>query len=170
MSMDRALQTYIEESHGLLEEMESILLRLESEPQDDETVNAMFRAAHTIKGSAGLFGLDAIVVFTHVVENVLEAVRDGTLAVSGELVELLLECRDHIGLLITVVAESGAALDAEQSVAGEALVARLRAFMGGRRWVTPACRPYTKTRWPRAAAARSRATTGTCRSPSGATS
>ena len=131
MSMDRALQTYIEESHGLLEEMESILLRLESEPQDDETVNAMFRAAHTIKGSAGLFGLDAIVVFTHVVENVLEAVRDGTLAVSGELVELLLECRDHIGLLITVVAESGAALDAEQSVAGEALVARLRAFMGG---------------------------------------
>lgn len=41
--MDRALQTYIEESHGLLEEMESILLRLESEPQDDETVNAIDR-------------------------------------------------------------------------------------------------------------------------------
>ncbi len=131
MSMDQALQTYIEESHGLLEEMETILLRLESEPQDDETVNAMFRAAHTIKGSAGLFGLDAIVAFTHVVENVLEAVRDGTLAVTGELVELLLKCRDHIGLLITVVAESGAALDAAQSAAGEALVARLRVFMGG---------------------------------------
>lgn len=131
MSMDQALQTYIEESHGLLEEMEAILLRLESEPQDDETVNAMFRAAHTIKGSAGLFGLDAIVAFTHVVENVLEAVRDGTLAVNGELVELLLKCRDHIGLLITVVAETGTALDAQQAAAGEALAARLRAFLGG---------------------------------------
>ncbi|OJZ19959.1 MAG: hypothetical protein BGP21_00650 [Thiobacillus sp. 65-29] len=130
--MDQALQTYIEESHGLLEEMEAILLRLESEPQDDETVNAMFRAAHTIKGSAGLFGLDAIVAFTHVVENVLEAVRDGTLAVNGELVELLLKCRDHIGLLITVVAETGTALDAQQAAAGEALAARLRAFLGGR--------------------------------------
>lgn len=129
MSMDPALQTYIEESQGLLEDMERILLRLESEPQQDaETVNAMFRAAHTIKGSAGLFGLDAIVAFTHVVENILEAVRDGTLAAHGELVGLLLECRDHIGLLIAVVAESGAELDAGQAAAGAALVARLRAF------------------------------------------
>ncbi len=131
MSMDQALQTYIEESHGLLEEMEAILLRLENEPQDDETVNAMFRAAHTIKGSAGLFGLDAIVAFTHVVENVLEEVRDGALSVDGELVELLLECRDHIGLLIAVVAESGGALDAAQTAAGEALAGRLRARRGG---------------------------------------
>jgi len=90
--MDQALQTYIEESRGLLDEMEGILLRLESEPQEEETVNAMFRAAHTIKGSAGLFGLDAIVAFTHVVENVLDEVRGGTLAVNGELVELLLKC------------------------------------------------------------------------------
>jgi len=113
--MDQALQTYIEESRGLLEEMEGILLRLESEPQEEETVNAMFRAAHTIKGSAGLFGLDAIVAFTHVVENALDEVREGALAVNGELVELLLKCCDHIGLLITVVAEAGETLDAERN-------------------------------------------------------
>jgi two-component system chemotaxis sensor kinase CheA len=129
--MDQALQTYIEESRGLLDEMESILLRLESEPQDEETVNAMFRAAHTIKGSAGLFGLDAIVAFTHVVENVLDEVREGTQAVNGELVELLLKCCDHIGLLITVVAEAGEMLDTEQAAAGEAIVAALRSLMGG---------------------------------------
>lgn len=131
MSMDQALQTYIEEGRGLLEEMEGILLRLESEPQEEETVNAMFRAAHTIKGSAGLFGLDAIVAFTHVVENALDEVREGALAVNGELVELLLKCCDHIGLLITVVAETGEALDAEQAAAGEAIAAALRSLLGG---------------------------------------
>ena len=128
--MDHALQTYIEEGRGLLEEMEGILLRLESEPQEEETVNAMFRAAHTIKGSAGLFGLDAIVAFTHVVENALDEVREGALAVNGELVELLLKCCDHIGLLITVVAETGEALDAEQAAAGEAIAAALRSLLG----------------------------------------
>lgn len=131
MNMDQALQTYIEESRGLLDEMESILLRLESEPQDEEMVNAMFRAAHTIKGSAGLFGLDAIVAFTHVVENVLDEVREGTQAVNGELVELLLKCCDHIGLLVTVVAEAGETLDTEQAAAGEAIAAALRSLMGG---------------------------------------
>ncbi len=131
MSMDQALQTYIEESRGLLEEMEGILLRLESEPQEEETVNAMFRAAHTIKGSAGLFGLDAIVAFTHVVENALDEVREGALAVDGELVELLLTCCDHIGLLIAVVAEAGEALDAEQAAAGAAIAAALRSLLGG---------------------------------------
>jgi len=131
VGMDQALQTYIEESRGLLDEMEGILLRLESEPQEEEAVNAMFRAAHTIKGSAGLFGLDAIVAFTHVVENVLDEVRGGTLAVNGELVELLLKCCDHIGLLISVVAETGEALDAEQAAAGEAIAAALRSLLGG---------------------------------------
>ncbi len=131
MSMDQALQTYIEESRGLLEEMEGILLRLESEPQEEETVNAMFRAAHTIKGSAGLFGLDAIVAFTHVVENALDEVREGALSINGELVELLLTCCDHIGLLIAVVAEAGEALDAEQAAAGAAIAAALRSLLGG---------------------------------------
>ncbi|WP_296753676.1 chemotaxis protein CheA [Thiobacillus sp.] len=129
--MDQALQTYIEESRGLLEEMEGILLRLESEPQEEETVNAMFRAAHTIKGSAGLFGLDAIVAFTHVVENALDEVREGALSINGELVELLLTCCDHIGLLIAVVAEAGEALDAEQAAAGAAIAAALRSLLGG---------------------------------------
>lgn len=131
MSMEQALQTYIEESRGLLVEMESILLRLESEPQqDEESINAMFRAAHTIKGSAGLFGLDAIVAFTHVVENVLDKLREGVLEMNGDLVELLLHCCDHIGLLIAMVAEAGEALDTEQAAAGAALISGLQRVLG----------------------------------------
>lgn len=130
MNMEQALQTYIEESRGMLDEMEGILLRLETEPQDEEMVNAMFRAAHTIKGSAGLFGLDEIVAFTHVVENALDEVRDGELLVNGEFVELLLKCCDHIGLLITIVAEDGEAISAEESAAGEVLIGALKILMG----------------------------------------
>jgi len=108
-----ALQTYIEESYELLEEMEEILLRLDQENEDDkqESLNAIFRAAHTIKGSAGLFGLDFIVAFTHGVESLLDQLRDGEIAVSADLTALLLSCGDHISDLIDLVASGSDAPD-----------------------------------------------------------
>ena len=65
LDLGDALQTFFAESRSLLQDMEAGLLRLESAPDDAEAINAIFRAAHTIKGSAGLFGLDDIVAFTH---------------------------------------------------------------------------------------------------------
>ncbi len=65
MNLDQALQTFIAESRELLDDMETSLLSLDAAP-DDEAINAIFRAAHTIKGSAGLFGLNHVVAFTHV--------------------------------------------------------------------------------------------------------
>jgi len=64
----------------------------------------LFRAAHTIKGSAGLFSLDHIVSFTHVVESLLDQVRAGKLRIADALVGLLLSCRDHISALVEAVA------------------------------------------------------------------
>lgn len=61
--MIRPCKTYIAEARELLEEMESALLTLENEPDNSELIGAIFRAAHTIKGSAGLFGLQPIVSF-----------------------------------------------------------------------------------------------------------
>ncbi len=58
LDLDQALQTYIAEARELLQDMEDALLRLEVDPNDADTIGAIFRAAHTIKGSAGLFGLD----------------------------------------------------------------------------------------------------------------
>ena len=63
MSMDEALNAFIQEARDLLEQMEGALLVLEQQPDDGESINAVFRAAHTIKGSAGIFGLDGIVAF-----------------------------------------------------------------------------------------------------------
>lgn len=107
MNLEQALQTFIVESRELLQDMESCLLRLESAPDDSDTLNAIFRAAHTIKGSAGMFGLDLVVSFTHIVESVLDKLRDGDIVVNGEVVALLLKCGDYIGELVTVVAVNG---------------------------------------------------------------
>lgn len=128
MNLDQALHTFVAEAGELLVEMEDALLRLETEPGNEELVHAMFRAAHTIKGSAGLFGLDAIVAFTHVVENALDKVRNGELAVSGDLVAVLLPCRDHVERLLGFIPDM--ALDDETVAAGEALLGQLRRFMG----------------------------------------
>jgi two-component system chemotaxis sensor kinase CheA len=129
MNLDEALKTFIIESRELLEQMENALLRIEQEPDDAEIINAIFRAAHTIKGSAGLFGLDHVVAFTHVAESVLDRVRSGELQIDSELVALLLESRDHIGGLIEhVAAGENPGDEAEQR--GGTLIARLNAYLG----------------------------------------
>jgi two-component system chemotaxis sensor kinase CheA len=128
MDLDQALQTFLSESRELLEEMESALLAVEQAGERDELVNAIFRAAHTIKGSAGLFSLDPIVAFTHVVESVLDQVRGGSLAITEPLVALLLSCRDHISALVEAVA-TDPEVDAGLTLQGEPLVAALRAHL-----------------------------------------
>ena len=60
MNLEDALQTFIVESRDLLQQMEEALLRIEQSPDDLDLINAIFRAAHTIKGSAGLFGLGVV--------------------------------------------------------------------------------------------------------------
>jgi two-component system chemotaxis sensor kinase CheA len=106
MNLDDVLQTFIAESRELLEDMESALLALGTPGEHSEAVNAIFRAAHTIKGSSGLFGLDHIVAFTHVVESVLDDVRAQRIAIDESLVALMLGCADHMAALIDAL-ESG---------------------------------------------------------------
>ncbi len=132
MSLDlgEALQTFFAESRSLLLEMEEALLRLEDAPDDSEAVNAVFRAAHTIKGSSGLFGLDDIVAFTHKAENVLDRVRNNELPLDEELIGLLLACRDHIERLLDCASDN-AEVDNDIRDQGAALSARLGQCMGG---------------------------------------
>lgn len=143
--MDDALQTLIIESRELLQHMEEALLALEQTPDDAEAVNAIFRAAHTIKGSAGLFSLDHIVAFTHVAESVLDRVRDHRLAMSPALGGLMLEVCDHLGWLIDGVAARQAPDDA-LSGRSEAILARLREYQ------TPSALPpqldFSDVDWP----------------------
>jgi two-component system, chemotaxis family, sensor kinase CheA len=98
--LDENVQIFISEAVELLEEMETALLELESSDGDEEILGLIFRAAHTIKGSAGLFGFDHIIEFTHVVENVLDDMRNCIIPISSELITTLMRSKDQIGALI----------------------------------------------------------------------
>jgi len=146
MDLDDALETFILECRELLEDMETALLAVEDADEKSEMVNAIFRAAHTIKGSSGLFSLDHIVAFTHVVESVLDRVRGGKLTLSVDLVAVLLACCDHMGALVNGVAAGDAAGTPELLAQGNPLVDQLRAYLDGGKpaaaaVVTPAPRP-----------------------------
>ncbi|MEW5008253.1 MAG: chemotaxis protein CheA [Cycloclasticus sp.] len=121
-----ALIIFTQEAKDLLEEMESSLLSLEDEPDDSETVNSVFRAMHTIKGSAGLFGFNPVVAFTHEAETVLDHVRNGERAIDAALISVLLDCKDHTAVLLEFCVESpDAELTDELSAAGDELVKQL---------------------------------------------
>lgn len=130
MNIDEALHTFIAESRELLQNMEDALLRIEQSPDDEELINAIFRAAHTIKGSAGLFGLDDIVAFTHVAESALDRVRNGELRIEGELVAVLLSSCDHLVVLIEHLAAGGGEPTAEIQEKSKAIVTGLNEFLG----------------------------------------
>ncbi|TWI54851.1 two-component system chemotaxis sensor kinase CheA [Pseudomonas duriflava] len=130
MNIDDVLKIFIAESQELLQQMEDALLQIEQNPQDPDLINAIFRAAHTIKGSAGLFGLDTIVSFTHVAESVLDRIRSGELAFDDVLAALFLKVCDHLNGLVSHIA-AGLSLDDLDTAAqeqGMSLVASLSQY------------------------------------------
>ena len=98
--LEKGRAAYQVEAAELLEELESSLLELEHTPEDQDLINRVFRAMHTIKGSGGMFGYTAIEQFTHEIENVYNAVRDGKIKIDRKLIDLTLEAGDHIRQLL----------------------------------------------------------------------
>ncbi len=126
MSIDDARQTFAHEAKELLHEMEDALLSMEEAPEDEEYLNSVFRSMHTIKGAAGVFGFDSVVAFTHPVETVMDAVRNGERAIDSDLIAVLLECKDHTAALVEhVLSGDGEALPPDLQAHGEALLSRL---------------------------------------------
>ena len=123
--MDELTGVYIQECREQLADMEAGLLRLEQAPDDRDNLNGIFRAAHTIKGGAGVIECRFIEHFTHGVENLLDALRNGDFAVTGGMATLLLECCDQMVDLIDVLAAQSTAPDADVQARGDALTQRL---------------------------------------------
>lgn len=105
MEIDENIQIFISEGEELLQDMEDALLELEASDNDDEVLGKIFRAAHTIKGSAGLFGFDHIIHFTHIVENVLDDMRNCLIPTSSELITVLMRSRDYMSSLLAGLSE-----------------------------------------------------------------
>ena len=117
MSSPDPVETFRQEAKELLEQIEQDLLNLAARPDDRETVDAVFRGLHTLKGSGAMFGFDALAAFTHHCETAFDRVRKGEVAASAELVSAVLAAGDHMRAL--------AAGETGQDGADEALLADL---------------------------------------------
>ena len=95
--MDEILSVFSVEAREQLEAMEAGLMQLEQGDRDPETINAVFRAAHTIKGGAGVVEIHSVEKFTHVLENVLDRLRNGEIEVS-EIGRA--SCRERVYVLV----------------------------------------------------------------------
>jgi len=94
IDMSQFFQVFFDETEELLAEMEKLLLAVDISAPDEEDLNAIFRAAHSIKGGAGTFGLTDLTEVTHVLENLLDRIRKGEMALTAEHVDAFLAAKD----------------------------------------------------------------------------
>lgn len=128
-SLNKALETFFIESRELLDTMEMSLLQIEKGDFDDETINSIFRAIHTIKGSSGMFGLNNIESFTHVLENILDEARNNTIQIDEELISILFDSNDHIGhMLDEIESNEDDTLSKERQDKSKELITRLESY------------------------------------------
>ncbi len=97
---DRHTETFIQEAYELLEVLETSLLELEVNTNDEELIQKIFRALHTIKGSGGMFGYVDVASFVHDIETVYDNIRNHKLEVNEDIIELTLKACDVIKLMI----------------------------------------------------------------------
>ena len=100
MKTSNPAQTFLNEAEDLLARIEEIALELQPGQPAGETINQIFRAFHTLKGSGAMFGFDHLAEFTHHVETVLDQVREGLVPVTEPLIQLLLRAKDQIKRLL----------------------------------------------------------------------
>ncbi|MGN6461498.1 MAG: chemotaxis protein CheA [Pseudolabrys sp.] len=101
--LENLKQTFFEECSEALQQIEAGLTELREGVNSDETINAVFRSVHSVKGGAGIFGFDALVDFAHVFETVLDAIRSDRLSVTPDVVDVLLPANDVLSDLIAMI-------------------------------------------------------------------
>ncbi|MDZ7888510.1 MAG: chemotaxis protein CheA [Pseudomonas sp.] len=134
--MSQFLGVFFEEAEEHLAALEHLLLTLDVAQPDAEALNGIFRAAHSIKGSSGMFGFDDLTAVTHVLETLLDKVRSGQIALQAQMIDVLLESRDVLAQLLAAHKHE----TPDPSIAVQATVARLQALIdqqGSAREVVP---------------------------------
>ncbi len=128
--MTEELEIFLEDCDDQLQMMEDALVDMQSNGASERSIGTIFRAVHTIKGSAGMFGFEDIVTFTHIGENLFDSIRQGNVAVSEEMISLFLLCKDHIDVLISLLTEEEELRNAKKEV-GDNLIKRLEGYLPG---------------------------------------
>jgi two-component system chemotaxis sensor kinase CheA len=129
--MEELFSVFAQEAREQLTAMEDGLLRMEQGDQDSDTLAAIFRAAHTIKGASGVVEIHHVEKFTHILENLLDKLRNNELQMTGDIITALLKGCDHIGDLLDRVDQGNMDEDPALQQSGETTADLLRSFTGG---------------------------------------
>src|SRR5262245_542192 len=101
-SLDQLKLTFFDECSEALQQIETGLTEMQDGTSTDDTINAIFRSVHSVKGGAGIFGFEDLVNFAHVFETVLDTMRNGKLTATHEIMDVLLQANDILSDLITM--------------------------------------------------------------------
>ncbi|HHV60376.1 MAG TPA: chemotaxis protein CheA [Clostridiaceae bacterium] len=96
MGKEQYIEVFIEETREHLQNLTQMLLQLEKNPEDKETINEIFRSAHTLKGMSGTMGFESMSGLTHKMEDVLDLIRTDKIMVEPYIVDLLFKCLDSL--------------------------------------------------------------------------
>ena len=141
MAFDHAkfLARFVEEAREHCSRIGIGLLNLEKSPGDPETLNGLFRAAHTVKGAARMMKLGGVAALAHRMEDVLDAVRGGRVCCDAALSDLLLRAVDTLSTLLDRISSEGVSGEAPEAVRSRAHF--LPSLPGGRGAAREVCRP-----------------------------
>lgn len=126
--MNELQEQFVIEARELIRQATDDLIALERDGSAPERIDRVFRAFHTLKGSAGVVELPAMTLLLHAAEDLLAAVRSGAVAISGEIIDLSLACLDQVSHWVDEF-ETAAALPANAGDSGRAMAERLRALL-----------------------------------------
>lgn len=107
MDVSQYLEIFLDETKEHLQSLNTEILNLEQDPENTDTINEIFRAAHSLKGMAGTMGYKRMQALTHDMENVFSEVRTGTIKVNGNLIDILFQCLDALEEYTNTIQESG---------------------------------------------------------------
>ncbi|MEK6662455.1 MAG: chemotaxis protein CheA [Pseudomonadota bacterium] len=113
VDMSQFYEVFFEEAAEHLASMEGLLLKLDINAPDSDELNAIFRAAHSIKGGSGTFGFTDMTGVTHILENLLDKIRKGELALRQEMIDVFLEAGDVLKAQLDAHRSGGASVDEE---------------------------------------------------------
>lgn len=128
MDVSQYLEIFIDETKEHLESLNTQVLELEKDPNNSETINEIFRAAHSLKGMAGTMGYKRMQRLTHDMENAFSEVRSGKLEVSADLIDIVFQCLDALEEYLTCITETAD----EGTNENEAIIARIDAVVNGK--------------------------------------
>ena len=107
MDVSQYLEIFIDETKEHLQNLNTEILNLEQDSENVNTINEIFRAAHSLKGMAGTMGFKRMQTLTHDMENVFSEVRNGSIKVKGNMIDILFQCLDALEEYLNIIQETG---------------------------------------------------------------